>query len=97
MGVEQKDLRTVYLATQRGVMEYAAPAWNPWTSATNIQRLESVHYAAARSITSQLRSTPLEALTREAALPTMATRYPMLTAIQVDHLVVPPGRRGREE
>jgi len=45
---------------------------------------EKVQYAAAPSIASQLQSTPLEALTREAHLPTMARRYRMLTAIQAD-------------
>jgi len=65
-------------------MDYAAPAWSPWTSVTNIQRLERVQYAVARSITSQLRSTPLEALTREANFPTLASRYRMLATIQAD-------------
>jgi len=83
-GWNKKDLCTVYIATQRSVMKYAAPAWAPWMSATNIHRLERVQYAAARSITSQLRSTPLEALIRKATLPTMATRYRMLATIQTD-------------
>jgi len=59
-------------------------AYNPADRTTNIHRLKCVHYAVACSITSQLRSTPLEALTREATLPTMATRYGMLTTIQAD-------------
>jgi len=45
---------------------------------------ENVQYAAAPSITPQLQSTPLEALIREAHLPTMARRYRMLAAIQAD-------------
>jgi len=45
---------------------------------------EKVQHAAAPSITSQLQSTPLEALIRQAHLPTMARRYRMLPAIQAD-------------
>ena len=36
-GWQKQDLRTVYIATQRSVAEYAAAAWTPWLSSSNIE------------------------------------------------------------
>ena len=38
-GWQKQDLRTVYIATQRSVAEYAAVAWTPWLSYSNIEKL----------------------------------------------------------
>ena len=35
-GRQKQDLRTVYIATQRCVAEYAAAAWTPWLSSSSI-------------------------------------------------------------
>ena len=51
-GWQKQDLITVYIATQRSVAEYAAAAWTPWLSSSNIEKLERTQLQAARAITS---------------------------------------------
>ena len=59
---QKLDLRTAYIATQRSVAEYAAAAWTPWLSSSNIVKLERTQLQAARAITHHVRSTPTEAV-----------------------------------
>ena len=49
-------MRTIYTATQRSVLEYASPAWYPWTSRMTRERMERVQTAAARAISGVVRS-----------------------------------------
>ena len=74
-GWKKEDLRKVYIAISRSAIEYAAPAWTPWTSATNIAKLERVQLAAARSITSLVESTPTEAVLCGAELRPLEYRF----------------------
>ena len=78
-GWDKEDLRKVYIAICRSAIEYAAPAWTPWTSATNIARLERVQLQAARTITSLVKSSPTEAVLCEADLPPLANRFKELS------------------
>ena len=73
-GWHRSTLRSVYIATQRCVAEYAAPAWAPFTSRTNLEKSERAQHQAARAITHQTRSTPVEALNMEADLPPLECR-----------------------
>ena len=43
-------------------LDYAAPTWQPWLSATNLSCLDCLQNRSLRLITGQLVSTPLEAL-----------------------------------
>ena len=61
-GWQKQDLRTVNIATQRSVAEYAAAAWTPWLSSSNIEKLERTQLQATRAITHHVRSTPTEAV-----------------------------------
>ena len=61
-GWQKQDLRTVYIATQRSVAEYAAAAWTPWLSSSNIEKLERTQLQAARAIAHHVRFTPTEAV-----------------------------------
>ena len=47
-------------------LDYAAPAWQPWLSASNICCLDRLQNSSLQLITGQLLSTPLEALRLEA-------------------------------
>ena len=60
-GWQMQDLRTVCIATHRSVAEYAAAAWTPWLSSSNIEKLERTQLQAARAITHHVRTTPIEA------------------------------------
>ena len=61
-GWQKQDLRTVYIATQRSVAEYAAAAWTTWLSSSNIEKLERTKLNAARAITSAPRQQRLSCM-----------------------------------
>ena len=83
-GWQKQDLRTVYIATQRSVAEYAAAAWTPWLSSSNIEKLERTQLQAARAITHHVRSTPTEAVLYEADLPRLKHRFKTLSFHQAN-------------
>ena len=83
-GWQKQDLRTVYIATQRSVAEYAAAAWTRWLSSSNIEKLERTQFQAARSITHHVRSTPTEAVLYEADLPRLEHRFKTLSVLQAN-------------
>ena len=59
-------LKMAFRALIRSKLDYAAPAWQPWLSATNLSCLNSLQNRSLRLITGQLVSTPLEPLRLEA-------------------------------
>ena len=83
-GWQKQDLRTDYIATQRSVAEYAAAAWTPWLSSSNIEKLEITQLQAARAITHHVRSTPIEAVLYEADLPRLKHRFKTLSVLQAN-------------
>ena len=83
-GLQKQDLRTVYIATQRSVAEYAAAAWTPRLSSSNIEKLERTQLQAARAITHHVRSTPTEAVLYEADLPRLEHRFNTLSVLQAN-------------
>ena len=83
-GWQKQDLRTVCIATQRSVAEYAAAAWTPWFSSSNIEKLERTQLQAARAITHHVRSTPTEAVLYEADLPRLEHRHKTLSVLQAN-------------
>ena len=83
-GWQKQDLRTVYIATQRSIAEYAAAAWTPWLSSSNIEKLERTQLQAARAITHHIRSTPTEAVLYEADFPRLEHRFKTLRVLQAN-------------
>ena len=83
-GWQKQDLITVYIATQRSVDEYAAAAWTPWLSSSNIEKLERTQLQAARAITHHVRSTPTEAVLYEADIPRLEHRLKTLSVLQAN-------------
>ena len=83
-GWQKQDMRTVYIAAQRSVTEYAAAAWTPWLSSSNIEKLERTQIQAARAITHHVRSTPTEAVLYEADLPRLEHRSKKLSVLQAN-------------
>ena len=53
----------------------AAPAWGPWISKTNRDKLERTQLKAANIMSGMLRSTPTEAVLQEAGLETVADMH----------------------
>ena len=83
-GWQKQDFRTVMIAKQRCVAEYAAAAWTPWLSSSNIEKLERSQLQAARAITHHVRSTPTEAVLYEADLPRLEHRLKTLSVLQAN-------------
>ena len=83
-GYEKEVLRGTYIAVGRSVIEYAAPAWIPWISKTNLENLEAAQRYAARAVTVQLKTTPAEAVLIESDLPSIKTRSRQLAISAFD-------------
>ena len=83
-GWQEQDLRTVYIATQRSIAEYAAASWKPCLSSSNIEKLERTQHQAARAITHHVRSTPTKAVLYEADLPRLEHRILTLSVLQAN-------------
>ena len=67
-GWKKRPMRSVYLATQCNILDYAAPVWQPWIAKTQMDRLERAQNQVLRRITGQTASSPVEALRIEAGL-----------------------------
>jgi hypothetical protein len=74
-GWDKQQLRQIYTATQRSTAEYASPAWAPWVSKTNLQKLDRAQLRAGRAISGLTMSTPSEAVLLEAGLEPLGQRY----------------------
>ena len=72
-GWKKSTVKTMYFAYVRSKMDYAAPAWQPWLSNTNMTRLEALQNRALRIVTGQLVSTPLDALRKKANVNSYST------------------------
>ena len=72
-GWRKKDLTKIYNVQIRQVLDYGAPAWQPWISETHVKDLERLNQRALRMITGQSVGTPMESLRAEAGIPDYAT------------------------
>ena len=54
-------------------LDYAAPAWQPWLSDSNLSNLDCLQNCSLQLITGQLLSTPLETLQLEADVQSYST------------------------
>ena len=68
-GHSKESLSFLYKAFLRSLFTYASPGWFPYLSATNITKLERLHRADSRAITSSFLSSPIPLLPSEASLP----------------------------
>ena len=83
-GWRKETLRRVYLTTQCSVLDYAAAAWQPWLSDTQMIKLERAQNKALRIVTGQYSSTPVEALRLEAGVTSYKTHSKRLTSIAAE-------------
>ena len=79
-GWKKRPMRSVYMATQRSILDYASPAWQPSIARTQMDRLERAQNQALCRITGQTASSPVEALRIEAGLPSYETTSRQLIA-----------------
>ena len=67
-GWQKNTMKKVYISLIRSCLDFAAPAWQPWLSATRFQCLEATQNKALRIMTGQAKTTPVEALRAEAGV-----------------------------
>ena len=65
----KESLSLLYKAFLRPCLTYASPRWFPFLSVTDITKLERLHRAASRAISSCLSSSPVPLLLSAASLP----------------------------
>ena len=96
-GWKKKSLRKLFLATQRSVLDYAAPAWQPWLANTQLERLDRAQNQALRCNTGQTASCPLEAFRLESGVQSYTTTSKRLVAPLTGFPTAPPARRSRRQ
>jgi hypothetical protein len=90
-GWSKLNLRSIFLATYRLVLDYAGCAWLPFLSDTKLKKLDICQNKALRIITGQYHSAPVKALRLEAGVESYQTTSKKITAIsrekadRVDH------------
>ena len=77
---KKKPLCKISLATQRSVLDFAAPAWQPWLANVQLERVDRAQNQALRRITGQTASCPLEALCLESGVQSYMTTSQRLVA-----------------
>ena len=65
----KESLSILYKSFLWPLLTYASPRWFPFLSAANLTKLDRLHRAASRAITSCLSSSPIPLLLSEASLP----------------------------
>ena len=83
-GPSQHSLRNMYVAYVRSVFDYAAPAWYPLMSKTNLDSLQRLQNKALRIVLGVPRSTRIEDLHLEANITPLEARYRAATAYQAE-------------
>ena len=83
-GYEKFTLWPTYIATGKLTVKHAAAAWLPWATHSMMKRLKMCQRYAGRAITGQVKITPVEAISVEADLPTVATRASQLSTIAME-------------
>ena len=83
-GWQKKNMRSVYITAVRSIMDYAAPAWQPFCSKTQLQHLDVAQNKALRIVNGQHASTRCEAIRAESGLPSYQTISKQLTALSYE-------------
>ena len=72
-GWRKNHLTKLYNCQVRTVMDYGAPAWQPWLSDSNVEALEKLNQRALRMVTGQSVGSCREAIRLEAGVPSYQT------------------------
>ena len=80
-GWHKQNLKGVYLAAQRSIMDYAAGGWQPWLSNTQIGKLEVTQNKCLRLITGQYANSHLDSIHLESGIPSYKCHSKVLIAV----------------
>ena len=70
-GWRKEDLRKIYLSHVQSVLNFASSSWQPWLINKYVDKLEVVQNQCLRVITTQAKSSPVEALRAETRIPSI--------------------------
>ena len=95
-GWKKHNLRRIYIAMHRSIMDYAAPAWQPWLSDTSFDKLVVAQNNCLKIITGVYRNSNIECRRIEADIPSYRTHSNQLVATAYEKgLRLPPGHPRR--
>ena len=83
-GPSKEALSVLYKSFLRPLLTYASPGWFPFLSATNFTKLERLHRAASRAITSNLSYSLIPLLLSEASLPPLRVTLTHFTLLSYE-------------
>jgi ribonuclease HI len=83
-GPQISDMRSLYIAYVRSVLEYASSVWSPLLSETRKKELEAVQNKAARIATGCLKTTSIESLLLEANLLPLYVQHNIQTGVSAE-------------
>jgi len=83
-GLDQSDMRQVYLTYARSAAEYCAPAWAPSTSDTQMKKLETAQNEHLRVIVNGTKTTSVHSLRVEAGVQPFQSRCEESSAISME-------------
>ena len=96
-GWKKRNLRRIYISTHRSIMDYAAPAWQPWLTPSQFAKLEVAQNRCLRAITGQYANTSVEILRLEANIPSYRTHSNQLIATAFEKGLRLPASHPRHE
>ena len=96
-GWRKQDLRKIFIAHVRSVVDFVGSAWQPWLSKTQIKKLDIVQNKALMMITRQAKSSPLEGLRREAQVPSIQSVVKTTCAVSREKALRYPEDHPRRE
>ena len=70
-GWRKHDLKKLFIAHVRSVIDYAGMAWQPWLSKSQVNNLDVCQKKALRLITRQAKTAPVESIRRESQVPSI--------------------------
>ena len=79
-----RDLRGLYIAYIRSILEYAAPVWASSIADNKLKCLEAIQNTGARIATGLRKTTDVESLLLEANLIPLQQRYQYLSAVMLE-------------
>ena len=72
-GWRKHDLKKLFIAHVRSVIDYSGMAWQPWLSKSQTNNLDVCQNKALRLITRQAKTAPVESLRRETQVPSIGS------------------------
>ena len=77
-GWRKHSLTNIFLATQRSIMDYSAAGWQPWLSATQMDKLEVAQNKCLRIISGQYANSHRDSLHLETGISTYRSNNQIL-------------------